>query len=166
MNPPMNPSMSEPMNQSMNERMNQSMNERMKPPMHEVFAIRYARHERTASANFINPPGDPAAAMPLDYFVWLIRSPQGRNVVVDTGFGPEAAARRGRRLMRSPVEALARLGVDASKVEDVVVTHLHCGHAGNIAEFPAARFWLQSREMDFSTGKYMCHAFFRLAYDR
>ncbi len=138
----------------------------MHEPMHEVYAIRYGRHERTAAHNFINPPGDPAAPMPLDYFVWLIRSPDGRHVVVDTGFGAAAAARRQRSILRSPVAGLARLGVDAASVRDVVITHLHYDHAGNIGEFPAARFWLQERELAFGTGKYMCHAFFRLAYDR
>lgn len=132
---------------------------------HEVFAIRYGHHRRVAAQNFINPPADAQAPMPMDYFVWLIRCADGSHVVVDTGFNEAAAARRGREFLGSPLEGLARLGVAAASVSDVVVTHLHYDHAGNTAAFPNARFWLQERELQFSTGKYMCHDFFRLAYD-
>lgn len=131
---------------------------------HEVFAIRYARHDRTAAQNFIHPPGDHDAAMPMDYFVWLIRSASGRHVVVDTGFNAAAAQRRGREFLRCPTAGLALLGSDAAQVSDVVITHLHYDHAGNVDRFPSARFWLQESEMRFSTGKYMCERFFTLAY--
>ena len=51
---------------------------------YEIYAIKYAHHERNASANFLG--GDPHdGPMPLDYFVWLIRG-QGREIVVDSGF--------------------------------------------------------------------------------
>lgn len=138
----------------------------MNAEVHEVYAIRYGHHRRVAAHNFINPPSDPQAPMPMDYFVWLIKCADGAHVVVDTGFNAEAAARRGREWLRSPVDGLARLGVAAEAVGDVVVTHLHYDHAGNTALFPRARFWVQERELQFTTGKYMCHAFFRLAYER
>ncbi len=137
----------------------------MSEARHEVFAIRYGHHDRKAAQNFIEAPADAEAAMPMDYFIWLIRSADGRHVVVDTGFSATAAARRGRTLLRCPTEGLSRLSVDAGSVADVVITHLHYDHAGGVDRFPRARFWLQQREMAFSTGKYMCHPFFRLAYE-
>jgi len=42
----------------------------------EAFAIRYGRHERTAQSNHLLPLPDPHEAMPLDYFVWLLRGPE------------------------------------------------------------------------------------------
>ena len=37
---------------------------------YEVYAVKYAHHDRRASENFIG--GDPHdGPMPLDYFVWL-----------------------------------------------------------------------------------------------
>ncbi len=66
---------------------------------YEVYAIKYAHHARRASENFIG--GDPHdGPMPLDYFVWLIRG-GGREIVVDTGFSPAMAAKRGRDRARS-----------------------------------------------------------------
>ncbi len=64
-----------------------------------------------------------------------------------------------------PVETLATLGVDAASVRDVILTHLHFDHAGNFGLFPNARFHLQDREMAFTTGRQMTHAFMRAAYE-
>jgi glyoxylase-like metal-dependent hydrolase (beta-lactamase superfamily II) len=130
---------------------------------YEVYAIKYAHHERRASHNFIG--GDPHdGPMPLDYFVWLVRG-QGRELVVDTGFSAAMAAKRGRRHLRCPSEGLALLGVDAREVRDVVVTHLHYDHVGGFELFPRATFHVQEREMGYATGRYMCQECFRGAFE-
>ncbi len=51
---------------------------------------------------------------------------------------------------------LERFGVKADSIRDVVVTHLHYDHAGNLDRFPNARFHLQDREMSYATGRCMC----------
>ncbi|MEW5864504.1 MAG: N-acyl homoserine lactonase family protein [Pseudomonadota bacterium] len=132
-------------------------------PHWEVYALKYARHERRASENFIG--GDPHdGPMPLDYFVWLLRS-GAREIVVDTGFSAAMAAKRAREHLRCPAAALALLGCDAQSVKDVVITHLHYDHVGNFELFPAAEFHLQEREMRYATGRDMRHAVFRGAYE-
>jgi glyoxylase-like metal-dependent hydrolase (beta-lactamase superfamily II) len=55
--------------------------------------------------------------------------------------------------------------VDASRVKDVVVTHLHYDHVGGFELFPRATFHLQEREMQYATGRYMCHECFRGAFE-
>ena len=102
----------------------------------EAYAIRYGRHERTAQTNHLLPLSDPHEAMPLDYFVWLLRGPGGREIVVDTGFDHELAAKRGRKLSRSVAECLTAMGTDPAKVQDVIITHLHYDHAGSLGIFP------------------------------
>jgi glyoxylase-like metal-dependent hydrolase (beta-lactamase superfamily II) len=126
----------------------------------ELYAIRYAHHAaRKQHDNFIG--GDlHEEGSPLDYFIWVAR--RGAQVfVVDTGFGPEAAAVRGRQHFRLPAEGLQLLGIDAAQVEDVVLTHLHYDHAGTLESFPRARFHLQDKESAYATGRCMCHGFFR-----
>ncbi len=128
---------------------------------YDIVAIRYAtKPERMAGSNFMFPD-DHAAPMPIDYFVWAITG-GGRTIVVDTGFGATAAARRGNTLLRSTVEALALAGIDAAMVPDVVLTHLHYDHAGCMDAFPAATFHLQDAEMAFATGRCMCHRVLRI----
>jgi glyoxylase-like metal-dependent hydrolase (beta-lactamase superfamily II) len=136
----------------------------MSVPQYEVFAIRYAKVERTVKENFIFPdPHD--GPMPMDYFVWAIIGGGRAPIVVDTGFAQAAADARKRTLLRSPADGLKQIGIDAATVEDVVITHLHYDHAGNLNLFPNATFHLQESEMSFATGKYMRHPFLRHAFD-
>jgi glyoxylase-like metal-dependent hydrolase (beta-lactamase superfamily II) len=133
---------------------------------YEIFAIRYGtKADRHRRETFIIPPGnDPHdAPAPIDYFVWLIRN-QDRTFVVDTGFDRAEGEKRGRKIDRLPREGLAMLGVDAAAVKDVVVTHLHYDHAGTLGDFPAATFHIQDREVQYATGRHMCHDCFGYAY--
>jgi len=130
----------------------------------EVYALRYAHHHRVACENFIG--GDPHdnSPMPIDYFVWALKS-GSRVVVLDTGFDEAAAKKRGRDFLRSPADALRTIGVDAANVEDVIISHMHYDHSGNHDAFPNARYHVQDREMAFCTGRYMTHALMRLPFD-
>lgn len=130
--------------------------------LYEVYAIRYASVHRMRSDNFIgHDPHD--GPMPLDFFVWLLRSRE-RCILVDTGFNAQSAAQRGRVLTRCPIESLQVLGVSAESVTDVVITHLHYDHAGNLDKLPSARFHVQDAEMNYATGRCMCHEPLRHAY--
>jgi len=130
----------------------------------ELFAIRYGHlGNRSPQDNFIT--ADPHEfASDLDYFVWVAR--RGDSAFVfDTGFANEAAIRRRREWLRHPVDSLRLIGVDPDRVTDVIVTHLHYDHAGNLDRFPAARFHLQDREMAFATGRSMSHQTLRAPFD-
>lgn len=132
-------------------------------PEYEVFALRYAHRAASRSDHFIG--GDPHdGPMPMDYFLWVIRG-EGRVVVVDCGFNAEVAAKRGRTLCQTPAEALALLEIDPDVVPDLVLTHLHYDHVGNLDLFPAARFHLQEQELHFAVGRHMKHAFLRAPFE-
>lgn len=129
--------------------------------VYEIYALRYATMSpRTPHMNFLAPDPHDSAAQDLDYFVWLIRG-GGRDILVDTGFNAEEASARARKLTLNPVDALERFGVAASAIRDVIVTHLHYDHAGNLDRFPHARFHLQEREMAYATGRCMCNGLLR-----
>lgn len=123
-------------------------------PTYAVFAVKYAERDAVRGEHFLG--GDPHEDVPMamDYFVWAVVGPAG-TWVVDTGFGEQDAARRGRRLVRTATEGLALIGVDAATVTDVIITHLHYDHVGGFDQFPAARFHVQDREVAFATGRHM-----------
>lgn len=131
---------------------------------YEVLAIRYAHNaERRAEENFM--AGDSHdGLMPMDFFVWALKS-SGRTIVIDTGFDANMAQRRRRKLTRPVGEGLKAAGIDPDSVKDVILTHLHYDHAGNHDLFPNASYHVQDREMQYCTGRCMCHSALRLPFE-
>lgn len=131
---------------------------------YEVYAVHYAsQDDRRSPENFLG--GDVHdLPMPMDFFIWVLKGPQG-TILVDTGFDDRSGAARGRPVSRPVAEGLKRLGVDPQDVKDVIITHVHWDHAGNHDLFPNARYHVQEREMHFCTGRCMCQPTLRKAYN-
>lgn len=129
-------------------------------PEYEVYALRYAHAPQSAIRNFLLPnPHD--GPLPMDFYVWAIRS-ERHTIVVDTGFRREVAARRRPewQILETPDVALKRIGIEAQSVRELVLTHLDWDHSGNTALFPNATLHLQDAELAFRTGRHMTHSFF------
>ncbi|WP_353713561.1 N-acyl homoserine lactonase family protein [Arthrobacter sp. K5] len=86
----------------------------------------------------------------MDYYFWVVQGPD-TTIVVDTGFSEDAGRKRGRTLLLDPAEALAQLGIDPEAIEDVIVTHGHYDHIGNLGLFPNARIHMAEAEYRFWT---------------
>jgi glyoxylase-like metal-dependent hydrolase (beta-lactamase superfamily II) len=130
---------------------------------YEIYAVKYAHHARRSPENFLG--GDEHdTEMPLNYYVWVI-SGNGRHIVVDTGFNKEMAKKRSRKVIHPVEEGLQALGIAPAKVSDVIITHMHYDHAGNLPLFAGAKFHVQDKEMHYVTGRCMCHGTMRHAYE-
>ncbi len=130
----------------------------------QVYALRYAHNPAAKrSTNFIG--GDPHdAPMPLDYFVWAMKSGD-RTIVLDTGFDEAMGVKRGRQFLQSPAVGLNAIGVRPDQVGDVILSHMHYDHCGNYDMFPAAKYHLQDKEMEYCTGRCICHAGLRTPFE-
>lgn len=135
--------------------------------VYEVYAMRYAASPEQKRSNcFMRGSIDDLhdGPMPLDFYIWIIRN-RDRLILVDTGFGHRAAAERQRPIFFAPHEGLARLGISEESIEEIILTHLHFDHAGGLDRYPNARFHVQDAEVEYATGRCMCHAIGRFPYD-
>jgi glyoxylase-like metal-dependent hydrolase (beta-lactamase superfamily II) len=128
---------------------------------YEVIAVRYGTRSTTRSDVFLHYQlyGEPDAATTMDYFFWVLRSPEGA-ILVDCGFNADSGARRGRTMLCPPVDALRKLGIEPGQVRLLIATHGHYDHIGNVDAFGAAEVVMSGREYDFWTGPLATRAVF------
>ena len=120
---------------------------------YDVLAVRYGTLAARKSDLYYRYEsyGEPDGDASMAYYFWVLRG-GGATILVDTGFDPKAAARRGRTCLVAPLDALAELGIAPDDVSAIVVTHLHYDHTGNLHAFPGAQLIVPSRELEFWTG--------------
>lgn len=119
---------------------------------YRVVAVRVGTRATERSDIYLNYHlyGEDDGPSTVEYYFWVLQGPEG-TVVVDTGFGEDAGRRRGRTLLLHPAEALNLLGIAPAGVDDVIVTHGHYDHIGNLDLFPNARIHMAEAEYRFWT---------------
>jgi glyoxylase-like metal-dependent hydrolase (beta-lactamase superfamily II) len=116
----------------------------------ELIAVRYGVMEATKARLFHNfhTYGEPDAPASLAYYFWVLRDGE-RVVLLDTGWDPAVARRRGRDCLVEPLAALAALGIAPEQVDTILVSHFHYDHIGNLRAFPAAELVVPRTEVEF-----------------
>ena len=121
-------------------------------PPFAVHAVRFASRPGVRGQHFLGHDDRAGEAHPTAYYVWLATNAD-HVVLVDAGIDPARPVPiDGITFHRSPVEGLAELGIRPEQVDYVVLSHLHYDHTGTVAAFPAARYVVQRRELDYWTG--------------
>lgn len=104
-----------------------------------------------------NPP---RLRVPLPVMAALVES-RGHVILYDTGCHPDAMHGRWPPAWadlfahsagpnQTLPEQLKLAGHTVGDITDVVLSHLHMDHAGNVSLFPAARIWVHRREIEFA----------------
>ena len=120
------------------------------PPAYEVYAIRFATVSGYPT-RYLVAGADSTRTTSLAFTVWLIRG-GGRTVLMDAGFYRQKFLDRWKPTPFSrPDAALAALGVKATDVTDIVISHVHWDHLDGADLFPRARVWLQRDEFEHYT---------------
>lgn len=118
---------------------------------YEILAARYATVEGFALRSLL-PDAPQGETIDIAMAIWVIRG-DGRVVLFDSGFFRASWLERFNvRGYERPDQVLARAGVKAADVTDVVVSHAHWDHMGGIELFPNATIWIQDDEYAYYTG--------------
>ncbi len=119
-------------------------------PEYEVYAIEYISLPGLALSRFL-PGADSSLTVDVSLMVWLIRDPDGRAVLVDTGYKPDApnATNPAVEGYLRPDKAVAKLGISPEEISDIVLTHLQWDHVDGLSLFPNATIWVQREELEY-----------------
>lgn len=118
-------------------------------PAYEVFAIRYATLPQFPLNALVK--GAETTKIDVPCYVWLVRG-GGKNILVDSGFyRPQFMKQWKPADYIRPDEAVARAGVKAGDITDVVITHAHWDHLDGADLFPNAQIWIQRDEYVYYT---------------
>lgn len=118
------------------------------PPNYEVYAVRYATIPNFPLRSLI-AGADRSRRTDIAMMVWLIKSPDGRNVLVDAGFYRDAFVKQWHPTdFSTPAQAVERAGVKPEDVTDIIISHIHWDHLDGVDLFPKARVWIQREEFE------------------
>ena len=114
----------------------------------DVYAIRYGALPSFRVSGLI-AGADTSRRIDATLMVWLLRAPNGRAVLVDAGFKrPDLIARWKPIDYMRPDSAVARTGVKAEDITDVIISHIHWDHFDGADLFPKAKIWIQADEVN------------------
>src|SRR5262245_49552956 len=122
------------------------------PATFEVYALRYAVYPAFPVSGLI-AGADKDRKLDLQMMIWLLKGSNGRNVLVDAGCYRESVLKgKPMKDVIKPSATLAKLGLSAEDITDVIISHMHWDHADGMDLFPKAKIWIQKDEYAYYTG--------------
>ncbi len=120
---------------------------------YEIYAVRFGQLPQFPLSGLV-AGSDKDTKLDIPVMLWVLKSIDGRIVLVDSGFYEEKFVTRWQvQNFSTPAAAVARLGVAPDQVNDVILTHMHWDHADGADLFPRATVWIQKDEYEYYTGQ-------------
>src|SRR5262245_45443336 len=95
---------------------------------YDVYALSYGTYPNFPVSGLI-AGADKDRKINLQMMIWLLKGSNGRNVLVDTGCYHENVVKgKGILNLIKASDAVAKLGLAATDITDVVITHMHWDH--------------------------------------
>lgn len=114
---------------------------------YEVYAIKYRESEFTIPAkDIVIGASESDSIKPCNMF-WLLKGSNDKNVLIDVGFIDTVNTHNIKYI--TPTEALKRLSIEPDDITDIIVSHPHTDHIGEISIFSNATVWIQKNDFTY-----------------
>ena len=111
----------------------------------ELYAIKYG--ESGYPSKYIYHGDRTKRLLDFAWMFYLIKY-RDKTILVDTGFSDRRMADAYHVDHTNPLTILRQMGVPPEDVTDVIITHSHFDHIGNVDKFPEAHIYIQEDELD------------------
>ena len=118
---------------------------------YEVYAIRFAKGESRVPLSFAAAGASNKDSVQFCEMFWMLVG-NGKHILVDAGFTLTEFSKEWDSIYIRPDSALLRMGVKATDISDIIITHPHNDHIGGINLFPSAQIWMQKDDYDYFVG--------------
>lgn len=115
---------------------------------YQVYAIKFSDGWKIQAKDYVIG-ADPSDSVDVCNMFWLLKSSNGRNILVDAGFLDTTNSNM--NYIR-PDSMLLKLGLSGQDISDIIITHPHFDHISGIILFPKAKIWMQQDDYDYFTG--------------
>ena len=116
-------------------------------PTYEIYAVKYAGPFTRPVAKVLWNT-DWEKEIKINYYLWVVKG-KNETLVVDAGVAPPLAQEMKLQGYVNPAHVLKGIGIEASQVQKVVITHIHFDHINGMGLFPNATFYVQEKEFNF-----------------
>ncbi|MFC2121793.1 N-acyl homoserine lactonase family protein [Bacteroidota bacterium] len=119
-------------------------------PEYEVYSIEYGWLPNIQLSTMLSG-ADTSLWVDMSAMVWLMKSSDGHNILVDAGYRPDYSNSTSQRIQdyQRPDLALSKLGISPEDISDIILTHIHFDHADGLPLFPNAHIWVQEAELEY-----------------
>jgi len=115
-----------------------------------IYALKYLDGQRILAQEAI-VGADANDSLDLCYMIWLLKSNNGKNILVDAGY-IDTSEVQPKNYIR-PDLVLQNIGVSPSDITDIILTHPHNDHIGGINLFPKSQVWMQEDDFNYFVGR-------------
>lgn len=116
---------------------------------YKIYALKYAGPLTKSGAHFLWQKNWDKKQNGNFYF-WLIKN-HDRMIIFDTGVNEKLAKEKNLPNYIKPNDLLSKINIDAKKISDIVISHMHWDHLGGLEFFPNAKFYISKNEFEFWT---------------
>lgn len=111
----------------------------------ELYSIKYGDSLFPTSEIYYNDKLNKEVS--FSWLFYLIKY-NGHMILIDTGFNDEKYIEMFKINFKSPLTLLEELNIEPENITDIIITHSHFDHIGNIDKFPNARIYIQKDEFE------------------